>query len=114
MGMSALRTLGSCLTMSEDIDTSNMGRCDVCGKPIDMRDAGDDLVIMEAGDPEPDGHTEQDAIDAMVRALRGVGTPEDHAVADAYEEEGGFKAHEECYQKTSIPDFPTTEDYDVK
>lgn len=94
-------------------DLSYMGECDICGKPIDMRDAGHELVTMEQGDP-PEGFEEADVVDAMVRALRGCGKPEDHAAADAYEEEGGFIAHERCYQMTSIPDFPTMGDLDVE
>ncbi len=99
------------MTEATDHDLSNMGRCDVCGEPVDMRDEGDELVIMEnAGDGEFD---DEAIAQAMARALRRSGKPEDYSAAKAYEEDGGFMAHEECYQKTSIPDFPTMEPGEV-
>ena len=99
--------------MSEDAahhNIRNMGRCDVCGKPIDMEHAEDELVIMENDDEH--GFSEEEIAQAMADALRRTGRPEDYSAAKAYEEDGGFMAHEECYQKTSIPDFPTMEGFD--
>lgn len=96
--------------MSEH-DLSNQGRCDVCGKPIDMRDAGDNLATMEFDEPDVDGITIEDARAAMVDALRaGDASPEDHMLADAIEERGTYAAHQRCVDESSIPDFPTEED----
>lgn len=91
------------------IDISNMGRCDVCGKPIDMEHEQDNLYIMSTEETE----APEKMAEAMADALRRCGRPEDHAVADAFEEENGFKAHSRCYEDTSIPEkFPHMEDFD--
>lgn len=97
-------------------DASNVGRCDICGKPMDMRDAGDEVVVYEAGDPGEWGANidRQDMIDAFVRALRRDGSPESHAAADEYEKDGELAAHDQCIQKTNIPDMPheSAEEFD--
>lgn len=77
---------------TNDMDISNMGRCRICGKPVDLRDQGDELAITEFGEyiPADEGRK------AVVDALRSVGTPESHAAADAIEDEGDILAHGDC------------------
>lgn len=100
------------MTNATDHDISNMGRCDICGKPIDMRDAGDELATMEFNEPDDDRFSADDIRDAMVRALRGGSpTPADHMLADAIEESGTYVAHQRCVDESSIPDMPTMEDF---
>lgn len=90
-------------------DISNLGRCDVCGEPIDMRDAEDELVIFESAD-DVEGFSVEDMSRAMEDALRRSGTPEDHAAADAFVENNGFVGHARCVEQTALTDMPMADE----
>jgi len=92
-------------------DTSNMGRCCICGAPIDLRDEGHDLVAIEQdGDLDDTPVTQDDANAAIADALVRLGGPENHALADAIEGQGEPIMHAECEQQTSWDQLPTTAD----
>lgn len=86
---------------------SNMGRCVVCGEPIDMEDSGDRLVCMETPNPDYPGVNEQDAREAMARALRRDDAPESHTLAQAYEDGKEIIMHSRCHDKTELPNLYT-------
>lgn len=98
--------------MSGGPSETNAGRCDVCGETVDMRDAGDRLVVSEhrlEGEP-PDGKTEEEALREMAEELARVleeygGEPEDHSLAEALRENGEYKAHGDCLEDTSMRDL---------
>lgn len=78
----------------------NAGRCDVCGKPIDMS-SGDQLTIMEfGGDPEINEQydlTDQDMADSVADALEAVAeSGADYDLAATIRNQHAFKAHETC------------------
>lgn len=85
---------------------TNAGRCDVCGRTIDMRDAGDELgsaVVEGASDEsrEKYGHTEQDARDALADGFESVGeTGADYELARVIREHGRIHAHRDCLDDT--------------
>lgn len=89
---------------------TNMGRCVVCGKTIDMRDAGHNLVIMEREEPDHPDVSIEDASGALADALRREGSPESHMLADAYESGEELIMHEECHDKTAMPSLYATEE----
>lgn len=92
-------------------DISNMGRCVVCGKPIDMQDEEHELVIMEQNVPDIDGITERDVREGMAEAIRrGGGTPQDHTLAKAYEDGEEIVMHQSCHDETALPDLYATEE----
>jgi hypothetical protein len=86
---------------------SNAGRCDVCGKTVDMRDSGDTLVMPEFGNLDDEvkdehGLTEQDVIDGVAAALERVGeSGADYELARLIREDGSFRAHKSCLDETN-------------
>lgn len=85
---------------------SNMGRCVVCGSPIDL-ESGDRLALMEGGDLEDTDFDEQDRREAMAEALRRDDAPESHTLAKAYEDGKEIIMHEECHDKTYLTELYT-------
>jgi hypothetical protein len=95
---------------------SNAGRCDICGSPIDMRDAGDQLVIQEFGVDEETtaehGVTDADAIDAVADAMEAVAeSGAGYDLAETIRESGAIRTHERCVSETNFSKL-TTEAYD--
>lgn len=94
--------------MSDADSASSAGRCDICGKPIDMKHAGDTLVVSDPitapGDiKEEYGTTDQAVADAVADALEEVGdSPENHELATVIREQRVFKAHKPCLDKTAM------------
>lgn len=79
---------------------SNMGRCDICGKTIDLEHNDDRLVCTEV--PDVDGFTRQTILDSIVRALERAGSVEDVAAADAFKEKMSLESHKSCWKKTCL------------
>lgn len=97
---------------------SNAGRCDVCGKPVDMRDGGDGLVFIEASDPDAEGVDKQDMIDAMADGLERVAERgHDHAgklreISRVFRQDGIVRAHRRCLDGCGWYDlWPNTGDF---
>jgi hypothetical protein len=90
------------------VDISNMGRCVVCGRTIDMRDEDETLVVMEQTVPDHPDVDKQDVRAAMVRALSHEESPENYSLKQAYEDGEEIVMHEECHDKTSLPDMYAT------
>ena len=90
---------------------SNAGRCDVCGKPVDM-ESGDRLALEEFGVPdevkEEYGTTDQEAADAVADALERVGdSGADYDLAETIREELAIRAHQSCLdEETSYGELP--------
>lgn len=76
---------------------SNMGRCDICGKPIDL-EAGQKLTVSDGGLPDDEGFW-----DSLANHLERQGKPADYTLAEAFREQHGYKAHRSCMQGTSWP-----------
>lgn len=99
--------------------TTNAGRCDICGKFIDMRHGDDELVIAEFGDVEDQfteeyGLTDQDAIDAVADALERVAeTPEGSELAKCIRETGWMRVHGDCLDGTNYSQLETEVPSDV-
>lgn len=93
-----------------DIDISNMGRCVVCGRPVDMRDEGSTLIVMEQDEIDHPGVDKQDAREAISRALRRYDAPQNHTLATAYDDGDEIVMHEECHDETALPDLYATEE----
>lgn len=82
----------------------NAGRCDICGKPIEMEE-GDGMVISEFGVSddvtEEHGVTDEDAAETIADTLESLGdSPEDYELAETIRNELAFKVHESCINKT--------------
>lgn len=92
--------------MSEHAVEQNAGRCDLCGKPIDMS-SGDELVMSEFGIEDEEikeehGLSDQQAIDAVADALEAVGdSGADYELAKIIREEGEIRVHGECLEETN-------------
>lgn len=91
--------------MVGNVHAMQLDRCDICGDTVDPSD-GDHMTVIE--DPHVDsidaeGITQEEVAEAMAEALRHTGEPEDYSAAEAYEKKGGLVAHQDCFQKTSIP-----------
>lgn len=92
-----------------DVDvTTNAGRCDVCGDPIDMRDADDTLTTIGFGVQdqkvaETYGITDQDAADAVADALERVGeSGADYDLAETIRADHAITVHKSClYDRTN-------------
>ena len=85
---------------------SNAGRCDICGRTIDMRDAGDTLAMSEFQLPDEIKErydlTDQDAADEVADALERVGeSGADYELAAVIREKRSFRVHEECLTDTN-------------
>lgn len=94
--------------MNEDIK-SNAGRCDWCGKPVDMS-SGDRLMLSSREDIELEGFEEHgfeisDAIEATADAIERAGGPKDEMLADIYRENGEFRLHGECYDESALSEI---------
>ena len=94
--------------MSEDAVEQNAGRCDLCGKPIDMT-SGDRLVMQEFGIPDdadvPDEFqiSDQEAADAVADALEAVGDGgADYELARVIREDHEMRAHGDCLDETNF------------
>lgn len=87
-------------------DGLGLVRCVVCGEPIEM-DEGDTLNVMETPDPDHPDFTEEDAREAMARALRRQASPESEMLAQAYENGEEITMHERCHDETALPDLYT-------
>jgi len=95
---------------------SNAGRCDICGKTVDMEHSGDRLTIAEFRIEDEvlkaeHGLDDQDAIDAVADALERVAeTPEGRDLARVIREEGAIRVHQSCLDETNYSmletDFP--------
>lgn len=92
---------------------SNAVRCVVCGDPIDMEHAGDELVVMETPNPDVEGFDETDVREAMARALRRDDSPESHTLAQAYEDGEEIVMHSRCHDDTEMPNLYTEVPDDV-
>lgn len=92
------------MSASGEPSPSNMGRCDLCGKTIDLEHEDDKLVIQEFDDlaiPE-EGVSHQEALAGVLRALDASSNVYDDMAAEAIREDGGYKAHERCSDKMSL------------
>lgn len=87
------------------VDTSNMGRCVLCGEPIDMRDAGDELIVVELPVPDHPAIDEADIRESMADVLRRYQTVADCRLASAFESGGEVRMHGECHDRTSLPEL---------
>lgn len=94
-------------------DVSNMGRCDICGEPVDLRDDEDELVMVTKGElgNEAHGIPPEEAAHAMADALEASDNVKDDMVAEALREDTGYRLHGRCYEETTIPDWPTMEEF---
>jgi hypothetical protein len=93
---------------------SNAGRCDWCGKPIDM-ESGDTLTLITEEEMGNEDHdiSPQQAADAIADALEGVGGPKDAMLADEIRDSTGYRLHDRCFEDSSLPELhtePTEED----
>lgn len=88
-------------------DPSNLGRCDVCGEPIDLSGRGEEqeLHIEEFGG-EGIPVSAQQASDAVADALERLGGPKNEMLADHIREEHGYKVDGECYEETGLSELP--------
>jgi len=90
------------MATSDDIDLSNFGRCDLCGEPIDLRDAGDEMVMWERTDDH------EDFGEAIAEALRRCGgDPMTLNLAEMLEERGmaGVILHQRCLDETAFAEM---------
>lgn len=78
-----------------------MIRCDICGEPIEIDHGDDILATVEVTDAEvePD-FSDQEIADEVARTLRSGGLPQDHVLADAFEEKHSIEAHDKCLRRT--------------
>lgn len=85
---------------------SNAGRCDWCGKFINMND-GDELVISSEEDFESDEHdfSAEDVIEEIADSIELIGGPKDEMLADHLREEHGYRLHGTCFDKTALADL---------
>lgn len=84
---------------------SNMGRCDLCGNPVDLT-SGDELSSFAPAEDSnpPEEFDGQDVIDGLVRALRGGETDgADLEAARLLEETGVINGHKSCLDDLSLP-----------
>lgn len=83
---------------------SNMGRCDICGKTVDLEHADDEMVIAAGEDfgNEEEGISADEAIDAIVRALDRSDNVKDDMLADALREEQSYRVHQRCLDETTL------------
>lgn len=94
---------------------SNAGRCDICGRTIDMEGDGDTLTIHDFGvddDDLPEGHeaTDQEASDAVAEALERVAeSGAGYELAKVIREQHGFKVHADCLEETEYGQLPTAD-----
>jgi hypothetical protein len=80
----------------------NVGRCVVCGNIIDVDD-GERVIAMEVPAIKVESITEEDARNAIARALRYDDAPESHTLASAYEDGEDIILHPACHDATSLP-----------
>lgn len=85
---------------------SNAGRCDWCGKTVDM-DSGDEMVIAaeeEFGNEEA-GVCPQLAAHAVADALERIGGPKDAMLADVLRESPSYRLHGRCFDESALSDL---------
>ncbi|WP_135822987.1 hypothetical protein [Halostella litorea] len=97
--------------MQDHSITQNAGRCDICGKPIDM-ESGDRLVIQEAEMPDDVGEeyglSVADAAEAIADALERVGDGgADYELARVMREDHAFAVHGDCLDETNFSELQT-------
>lgn len=87
--------------------TTNAGRCDICGKTIDMRDGGDEMTIAEFGVQHEEvkeihGITDQEAADAVADAMeREAESSAGYELAKVIREEHMIRVHNSCLDETN-------------
>ena len=92
---------------------TNAGRCDICGNIIDMRDEGDELVLIEHGDVDDEltqqhGITDQDAIDAVADAMKRVAEcGAGYDLAETIRDQGEIRVHQRCLDDTNYSKLET-------
>lgn len=86
--------------------TSNAGRCDWCGKTVDM-DGGDHLLIAADEDfgNEEYNVSPQEAADAIADALESIGGPQDGMLADVLRENPSYRLHGRCFEESALSDL---------
>lgn len=96
--------------MTRDV-RQNAGRCDWCGKPVDMS-SGDHLIIAAEEDfgNEEHGVSPEEAAAAIADALESVGSPKDAMLADVIREETGYRLHKRCYEESAFDQLTVPED----
>jgi hypothetical protein len=98
--------------MEHDI-TTNAGRCDICGEPIDMRDSDDVLTMQEFGiqdESVKEEHdlTDDDAIEAVADAMeREADSGADYDLAEIIRENGEIRTHRDCLERTNFTNLET-------
>lgn len=79
-----------------------MGRCGVCGRPIDPEEERVGSIDPTDVEDDLEGVSDKDLIDAVVRALRGSRKPKDHTAANEIEENGVLNGHSSCIDGLSL------------
>jgi len=98
--------------MEHDI-TTNAGRCDICGEPIDMRDSDDVLTVQEFGiqdESVKEEHdlTDDDAINAVADAMeREADSGAGYDLAETIRENGEIRTHRDCLESTNFTNLET-------
>ncbi|PGF14424.1 hypothetical protein CP556_21430 [Natrinema sp. CBA1119] len=92
---------------SEHAVEQNAGRCDLCGKPIDMS-SGERLVMQEFGIPDDADVpaefdiSDQEAADAVADALEAVGGDgADYDLAQTIRDDLEIRVHGDCLDETN-------------
>jgi len=86
--------------MPRSSDTE-IGICDLCDKQI-TPDASLEVVQINA-ETIPDHLTPAEAAEIMADTLRHSGAKYDELVAFAYRQYHSVKAHQQCFEQTSLP-----------
>lgn len=92
-----------------DLGPDYLGRCDICGEPIDLEHAGDTLVTATRedfgtvdDDDVPVDVPPAEAIKAVLDALDATCNTYDDMLATALREHDGYAVHDRCLDKTSL------------
>ena len=85
------------------MNPSFMGRCDICGKPIDLEHAGDVLTVYSLDDIHVDDEevNEQMIEEAIIESLEVSELAEDALLLEALNEHREAKMHQRCFRKTT-------------
>ena len=92
---------------------SNAGRCDICGKPVDMS-SGETLTIQEFGVDEEAaeeyGVTDEGAINAVADAMNQVAeSGAGYELAAVIRENGAIRVHDSCLDETNFSMLESSE-----